>query len=62
MIIQEEANPVIRECNINLNKYQAVWVVKNCKGTVENCNLIHNLHGTWNIDTGCRIIRIGNKE
>lgn len=62
VIIQEEGNPVIRECYINRNKYEAVWVVKNGKGTVENCDLTNNVRGAWDIDSGCRIIRMGNKE
>lgn len=61
-LIQEEGNPVIRECKIHRNNYEAVWVVKNGKGTVENCDLTNNVRGAWDIDTGCTVKRIGNKE
>jgi F-box protein 11 len=62
IIIQEEGNPVVRQCKINRNNYEAVWVRKNGKGTIENCDLTNNVGGAWDIDTGCTIKRIGNKE
>ena len=62
IIIQEEGNPVVRGCKINRNNYEAVWVRKNGKGTIENCDLTNNVGGAWDIDTGCTIKRIGNKE
>ncbi|TGO02046.1 hypothetical protein PN36_31280, partial [Candidatus Thiomargarita nelsonii] len=60
--IRKGGNPVVQNCTIKQNGYQAVWVYDDGAGTIENCDLRDNAEGAWNIESGCQVRRSGNKE
>ncbi|WP_425217907.1 right-handed parallel beta-helix repeat-containing protein [Tumidithrix helvetica] len=59
--IMESGNLTIRQSRINCNENWAIQLHTNGKGTVENCDLIGNKRGAFDIGSGSQIQRSNNK-
>jgi len=62
IIIKEGGDPVVQNCSIQQNAYEAVKIYDGGKGTIEDCYLRNNTKGSWNIESGSQVRRRGNSE
>ncbi len=62
VVIKQGGDPTVRNCRVNRNGYKAVWVYENGMGTIEGCDLTGNSRGAWDIGSGCKVARKGNRE
>lgn len=61
--VGEGGSPGVTNCRISGNAYQAVWIEgAESGGTFRDNDLRGNVHGAWNIATGVKVTREGNKE
>jgi F-box protein 11 len=60
--ISTSALPIVRRCRIRRNQHVGVSAKQGGQGSIEECDLTGNGRGAWEIEPGCRVRRLGNKE